>query len=234
MPPYGMKTNKTKTSSQLGVLSESSGLQGQWSGRIRRLVCSVGTALGSVVLVALCGSCQPVQPGMAIPSEAIVPRASGNLSSGDVIRVSFPGAPELNVVQRIQPDGRVSLPTIGGVSAAGRSVSSVQSQLHSMYQPHLQDPTVLVAVETAASGVYVSGEVLRPGKVPLDRPMTALEAVMEAGGYTKMANPRQVVIVRNEGGQHNRFVVNMSMTGGASPPFYVKPYDMIHVTMSRW
>jgi len=171
---------------------------------------------------------------MDIPSEAFVPRASGNLNSGDVIRVSFPGAPELNVVQRIQPDGRVSLPTIGGVSAAGRSVSAVQSQLNSMYQPHLQDPTVLVSVETAASGVYVSGEVLRPGKVPLERPMTALEAVMESGGFTKMANPRKVVLVRKEGGQHQRYVLNMSMSGGASPPFYVRPYDMIYVTLSRW
>lgn len=171
---------------------------------------------------------------MSITSEAFVPRASGNLSSGDVIRVSFPGAPELNVVQRIQPDGRVSLPTIGGVSAAGRSVSAVQSQLNSMYQPHLQDPTVLVSVETAASGVYVSGEVLRPGKVPLERPMTAMEAVMESGGFTKMANPRQVVLVRKVGGQHQRYVLNMSMTGEASPPFYVRPYDMIYVTLSRW
>lgn len=179
-------------------------------------------------------ACASVDPGMGIPAEAHVPRASGTLQPGDVIRVSYPGAPELNLTQRIQPDGRVSLPTIGGVHASGKSVAALQSQLNSMYRPHLQDPTVLVAVETAASGVYVSGEVLRPGKIPLDRPMTAMEAVMETGGFGTLANPNQVVVVRKGGGSHQRYVLNMSMTGNASPPFYVKPYDVIYVTKSRW
>jgi polysaccharide biosynthesis/export protein len=203
-------------------------------GAVLGCIRGMSVLLAAFVVAASCTSCQTSSPGMQIPAEAYVPRASGNLDPGDVIRVSFPGAPDLNLVQRIQANGRLSLPTVGGVQAAGRSVPALQSQLSSMYGPHLQDPTVLVSVETAASGVYVSGQVLRPGKIPLERPMTAMEAVMEAGGFSEMANLRNVVVIRNHRGQHQRYVLNMSMGGGASPPFYVNPYDVIYVSQSRW
>jgi polysaccharide export outer membrane protein len=105
-----------------------------------------------------------------------------------------------------------------------------------MYQPHLQDPTVVVSLQSASAGVYVSGEVLRPGKIPLDRPMTALEAVMEAGGFTKFANPKQVIVVRNEGGKNQRYVLNMNdaLNGMESRPFYVRPFDVLYVRQSAW
>ena len=95
---------------------------------------------------------------------------------------------------------------------------------------------MVVSLAGAAAGVYVSGEVLRPGKIPLDRPMTALEAVMEAGGFTKFANPKQVFIVRNQGGKSQRYVLNMNQAlyGTESIPFYVRAYDVIYVKQSNW
>ena len=171
-----------------------------------------------------------------MPSEAYASKPSGNLAPGDEISVTFSGAPELNTKQKIQPNGKVSLPTVGDVSAAGRSINSLQSTLTSLYQPHLQDPTVVVSLETASAGVYVSGEVLRAGKIPLDRPMTALEAVMEAGGFTKFANPKQVIVIRKQGGKQQRYVLNMNdaLTGADSSPFYVRPFDVIYVKQSVW
>jgi polysaccharide export outer membrane protein len=150
--------------------------------------------------------------------------------------VTFSGAPELNTRQKIQPNGKVSLPTIGDVNASGRSINSLQSSLTSMYQPHLQDPTVVVSLASAAAGVYLSGEVNRPGKIPLDRPMTALEAVMEAGGFSKLANPKKVYVIRKEGGKQKRYVLNMNdaLTGVETSPFYVRPFDVIYVKASAW
>jgi polysaccharide export outer membrane protein len=171
-----------------------------------------------------------------IPAEAHRPRPDAALAAGDEINVSFAGAPEMNFKQKIQSNGRVSLPTVGDVSAAGKSLTSFQAQITSLYQPHLNDPTVIVSVESSAAGVYVSGEVLRPGKIPLDRPMTALEAVMEAGGFTKFANPKQVIVVRNQGGKNQRYVLNMNdaLAGVESSPFYVRTYDVIYVRQSNW
>ena len=194
--------------------------------------------IGMAALLAAFASvgCGNMNPAPMVPAEAYVSKPSGNLAPGDQINVAFSGAPELNTKQKIQPNGKVSLPTVGDVSASGRTINSFQAQLTALYQPHLQDPTVVVSLETASAGVYLSGEVLRPGKIPLDRPMTALEAVMEAGGFTKFANPKQVIVVRNHSSKQNRYVLNMNdaLTGMESSPFYVRPFDVIYVKQSAW
>lgn len=194
------------------------------------------TCMVAATLMLVSVGCQSTGPSVPIPAEAAASRPSGTLAPGDEIVVMFSGAPELNTKQKIQANGKVSLPTIGDVSASGRSITSFQSQLVSMYQPHLQDPNVVVSLVSAAAGVYVSGEVLRPGKIPLDRPMTALEAVMEAGGFTKFANPKQVIVVRNENGKNKRYVINMNdaLNGMESRPFYVRPFDVLYVRQSAW
>ncbi|MCW1886352.1 polysaccharide export protein [Luteolibacter flavescens] len=194
------------------------------------------TATMAVVLAVTFTGCEGQQPYAPIPAEAYAPRPTGNLAAGDVLNISFPGAPEMNTTQKIQANGKVSLPTVGSVTAQGKSVSGLQSQLTGMYQSHLQNPAVLVAVETAASGVYVTGEVMKPGKVSLDRPMTVLEAIGECGGFTKFANPKQVVVVRNQGGKHQSYTLNLSNTfsGADHSAFYLRPYDTVLVKQSRW
>lgn len=202
--------------------------------RSRFQACLAGSL--SLLMAVVSTSCGDLNPPPPVPSEVSRSRPSSTLAAGDEINVTFSGAPELNTKQKIQANGKVSLPTVGDVSAAGKSITSFQSQLTSLYGPHLQDPTVIVSLEAASAGVYVSGEVLRPGKIPLDRPMTALEAVMEAGGFTKFANPKQVIVVRNQGGRNQRYVLNMNdaLSGAESSPFYVRTYDVIYVKQSNW
>lgn len=206
--------------------------------RRKMWVCLQSGLVSALVLTlgVVTSGCADMNPPPPVPAEAYRSKPNATLAAGDEINVAFSGAPELNVKQKIQPNGKVSLPTIGDVNAAGKSLTGFQSELTSLYQPHLQDPTVIVSLESAASGVYVSGEVLRPGKIPLDRPMTALEAVMEAGGFTKFANPKQVIVVRNQGGKNQRYVLNMNdaLYGADSSPFYVRTYDVIYVKQSNW
>ena len=200
--------------------------------------CFAAGVIGMSAMIAAFATvgCADMNPAPPVPAEAYVSKPSGNLAAGDEISVSFSGAPELNTKQKIQPNGKVSLPTIGDVTAAGKTINGFQSTLTSLYQPHLQDPTVVVSLESAAAGVYLSGEVLRPGKIPLDRPMTALEAVMEAGGFTKFANPKQVIVVRKQDGKNKRYVLNLNdaFTGSESGLFYLRPYDVIYVKQSAW
>ncbi len=222
----------------------NSNRHGAWLARItdglclpaRRQLAAFLACVAALVPVCALVGCGDMHTPPPVPAEAYVSKPSSTLSAGDEISVTFSGAPELNTKQKIQPNGRVSLPTVGDISAAGRTVTSLQEQLTSLYQSHLQDPTVVVSLANASAGVYVSGEVLRAGKIPLDRPMTALEAVMEAGGFTKFANPRNVVVVRNHGGKNRQYVLNMNNTlnGTESTPFYVRPYDVIYVKQSNW
>jgi polysaccharide export outer membrane protein len=112
----------------------------------------------------------------------------------------------------------------------------LQQTLQSLYQPHLQDSEVSVSLEQAAAAVYVSGEVLRPGKVSFDRPMTALEAIMESGGFSKFADPKRVILIRRQDDRQQRYVLNLNDTlaGADSRPFDVRPYDVIYVSQSVW
>jgi polysaccharide export outer membrane protein len=212
-------------------------------GTRRSLVSSslrrAGTWLVVLAITLIVGngltSCGPA-PNYNIPSSAFKADPSGSLAVGDVLRFSFAGAPEFNQSQKIQPNGKVSLPTVGGVQAAGRSVGSLQASLTSLYESTLNDPTVVVALEQPAAVVYVSGEVNTPGKVALDRKLTAFEAVMESGGFSKLANPKEVFVIRTEGGKQNRYPLNMKSTlsGFDTQPFYLRPFDVVYVQRSNW
>jgi polysaccharide export outer membrane protein len=200
-----------------------------WRSPAIRLWAAVLLAVGASVSCETTSSPPP-------PAEAYVSRPSTTLAPGDEIVVTFASAPELNTRQKIQPNGKVSLPTIGEISASGKSITSLQEQMTALYKPHLQDPRVVVSLVGSAAGVYVSGAVQRPGKVPLDRPMTALEAVMESGGFSPVANPSKVIIVRNQGGKSKNYLLNFSeaLAGTESTPFYLRPYDVIYVKERLW
>jgi len=154
------------------------------------------------------------------------------LHEGDSVRVSFPGAPNLNTVQQIRRDGIIALPLIGEFKAAGLTPADMEKELVKQYGSQLQTKEVNVAVESSAFFVYVTGAVLRPGRVISDRPMTALEAIMEAGGFDyNKANLKKVVVIRHENGntQHQLLNLKKVLHGEKDEPFSLKRSDIIYV-----
>ena len=168
----------------------------------------------------------PTKPTEPPKPEVIV------LHEGDTIRISFPGAPTLNTVQQIRRDGRVTLPLIGEFKAAGMTPPDMEKELLKQYGPQLQTKEVTVSVDSSAFPIYVTGSVMRPGKILSDRPLTALEAIMEAGGpdYAK-ANLKSIRIIRTENGQTEHYVINLKnvLKGSADDKFKLKPADIIYV-----
>jgi polysaccharide export outer membrane protein len=164
--------------------------------------------------------------------DRVVKSESMLLHEGDTIRVSFPGAPSLDTIQVIRRDGMVSLKLVGEYKAAGVTPTEMEKELIKLYGPQLQTKEVTVSVESSAFPVYVTGAVLRPGKIMSDRPLTALEAIMEAGGfdYTK-ANLKAVRIIRNESGHTDHFTLNMkrALSGEETKQFNLKPADIVYV-----
>ncbi|MCB1097936.1 MAG: polysaccharide export protein [Verrucomicrobiae bacterium] len=158
------------------------------------------------------------------------------LVAGDVIALSFAGAPELDQPQRIRPDGKVTLPLLNDVTAAGKRISDFQDELRELYTEHLKDDRVTVALQQTANAVYLSGDVGHPGKIPLDRPMTVIEAIMEGGGFTDYSDMRNVTLLRREQDQQHRYKLDLSSTFSepSSKVTYVKPFDVIHVGTRRF
>jgi len=153
------------------------------------------------------------------------------LNAGDVVRITFPGAPELNQTQKIGTDGALSLPLIGTVQASGKSPGQLQNELAGLYKSQLQDNEVLVAVESRAVPVVVSGAVQHPGKIIFERPATVLEAIMEAGGFTPEANTSRVSVIRIVKGEHQTefFDLRPVLRGLPTHAAYVSGGDVIYV-----
>ena len=189
--------------------------------------------MGFLALLAmfLCASCQTTHPHSQLNVSTERPRFV--LAAGDVVTISFTGTDELNQVQKIRLDGKLNLPLVGEINAAGKTIAVLQQELTQLYKPHLRSTTVLVGLQTTVSVVYVSGAVNGQGKIILDRPMTALEAIMEAGGFVQgLANSKRVILVREENGKHQTRTLDLSpkaLNSQTTGVTYLKPFDMLIV-----
>ncbi|MGI8959983.1 MAG: polysaccharide biosynthesis/export family protein [Bryobacteraceae bacterium] len=166
------------------------------------------------------------------------PLASGpvTLTAGDVVKLSFPGAPDLNQSQKIQTDGKINLSLIGEVTAAGRTVGELQATLTALYGPQLQNTTVVVTLESSVTPVVIGGAVNKPGKYLFDRPTTLLQAIYEAGGADQFGNLGQVSVIRVINGQQRTQVVDLKpvLRGQPVRPIYVQAGDTVIIGESRF
>ena len=201
--------------------------------RFIHFVKSPGLSMPALILLLGLTGCQTPTPvfkdldGQQAPkSDDIV------LREGDSVRITFPGAASLNTVQQIRRDGRITLEMVGEFKAAGMTPVDMEKELLKLYGPQLQTKEVNVAVQSSAFPIYVTGAVLRPGKIMSDRPITALEAIMEAGGfnYTK-ANLKAVGVIRHKDGRTEHHTLNLKrvLQGEQTESFDLKPHDIIFV-----
>lgn len=154
------------------------------------------------------------------------------LREGDLLKISFPGSPNLDASQQIRRDGKITLSLVGEVEAAGLSPDALQKKLIELYASQISSKEINVALQTSTFPVFVNGAVVRPGKILSDHPITALEAIMEAGGFDfTTANMKAVKILRNEGGSIKNFQINLKevLEGKSDKSFYLKPGDIIYV-----
>lgn len=190
----------------------------------RRLLALLGLGLA----LALAGCVSGGKTEVAAPAEP----ARQTLSEGDVIKVSFPNAPNLDTSQQIRRDGRINLNMVGEVVAADKTPAELEAELVKLYAPQLVSKEIKVTVVSSAYAVFVTGAVLKPGKVTPAKTVTALEAVMEAGGFDlAKANMKAVVVIRHEGGQTQNVKLDLkaALDGKPTKPFFLKSNDIVYV-----
>jgi polysaccharide export outer membrane protein len=182
-------------------------------------------------LMARTNALQFPQAGTATNQQKGAVSESLVLREGDTVRISFPGSPSLNTVQQIRRDGKVSLALVGEFQAAGLTPVQMEKELVKLYAPQLVTKEVTVALESSGFLVYVTGAVARPGRLASDRPLTALEAVIDAGVDYQKANLKSVTVIRRENGRNVLHTLNLknALKGGEGEPFYLKPQDIIFV-----
>lgn len=191
----------------------------------------LAVVLFAILLVAAgcqTNSYEPIEGGAAQRGQG----GSLVLREGDTLTVTFPGAPNLNTVQKIGRDGKVNLSLVGEVAAAGKTVGALEKELLELYSNKLVTKAVNVSVQAAPYSVYVTGPgVLRPAKLTAERSMTALEAVMEAGVDYSKANLKSVKVTRLVNGKTVHFTLNLKreLETENVQPFYLQPEDIVFV-----
>jgi len=195
------------------------------------IASTICTLLFAVLLMAACET--TVRTGVV---DRVVSTSPVVLGPGDVVRISYTTAPELNGAQKIRSDGRISLPQIGEIRAGGKTLGQLQSELMALYKTQLKNTDVVVTLDSAATQVYVSGAVKSPKKLDFDRPTTVLQAIMEAGGPNAFGNLRKVHLIRISNGIERTQVLDLKPTiaGETTRAVYVKNGDIISVPQSAF
>lgn len=158
--------------------------------------------------------------------------AGYRLQEGDVVKIAFDSTTNLNTIVKLQLDGDITLPMVGAVKALGKTPIELRGELMKQYETLLKGEDITVSIVTAVTCVYVSGAVLRPGKISMERPLTLMDAIMEAGGFdNNRAKPSGVTVFRVENGKQQHFKVDMKrvLSGKNTEVFYLKPFDTIHI-----
>lgn len=197
---------------------------------VRRLMQMTLVAMSTAMLGMFTG-CETPPPPTPISAANSQPEVL-TIREGDVLKISFPGAPTLDTQQQVRRDGRITMPLGGEVVAAGLTPNGLEQELLKVYASQLVSKEVSVTVVSSTFSVFVSGAVVRPGKVTSDHPLTALEAVMEAGGFDRTkADMRAVVVTRQEANQYKNYTVDLKsvLDGKSTEPFYLKPADVVYV-----
>ena len=131
----------------------------------------------------------------------------------------------------VRTDGKISLPLIDEVQAAGLTPLQLKEVLTQKFKAYVEDPIVTVMVREARSfKVYVSGQVVRPGVFTLMGETNLLQVIAQSGGFTEWANQKKILIIRKEGGKETRLTVNYKkIVSGDEPNVWLKPGDTIIV-----
>ena len=132
---------------------------------------------------------------------------------GDELDIQTPTAPELNRAVRVGPDGRITMPLVGQIMAADRSLPELESALAAAYASQLRHPMVEVTLTQAGPlKVWVDGEVRTPGVYDMPGDIEAWQAIIMAGGFLPTARRGQVALIRRGPGSSPRWGRNTSIS----------------------
>jgi polysaccharide export outer membrane protein len=131
----------------------------------------------------------------------------------------------------VRIDGKISLPLIDEIQAAGLTPLQLKESLIKRFREFVDVPNVSVIVMEANSfKVFVSGEVKTPGVVRLRSETTILQLIPMVGGFTEWANKRKILVIRREEGKEKRYTVNYKrIVAGKDPNFIMKSGDTVIV-----
>jgi polysaccharide export outer membrane protein len=204
---------------------------GFMSSRIRLFLCP------AALLCALFAVAQ--EPATQKPDNAAKPAAPAAVDSEykigpqDVLRIDVWKEPDITRTIPVRPDGKVSLPLLNDVQAAGLAAHELAMNISKGLEKYINSPQVTVTVmEINSRRVYCTGEVARAGAIPLLPNMTVLQALSSCGGFTQFARIKSIYVLRLVDGKQVKLPFNYKeVVAGKKPEdnILLQPGDVIVV-----
>jgi polysaccharide biosynthesis/export protein len=192
--------------------------------------------LRSSVLVAMLGVAPALAQAPVPPVPAPRPTVASNATDyklvvGDKLRVEVYRDPQMSQSLQIRPDGKITLPLVGDVIAAGKTPAALRDSLTTSLKEFMTNPVVtVIVVEAQPQTISVIGEVNGPGPHPIKGETTVIEALAMAGGFKDFANTKNIIIQRSTptGVKSIKFNYKDAIKSGGKP-MCVEPGDVIIV-----
>ena len=172
---------------------------------MKKTICWMTTAL--LVTASTLSAQGAAKPGAPAPAPA--PRGPGGVSTpadyvigpDDELTVVFWRDKDMSTDVTVRPDGKISLPLLNDVHAAGLTPDQLREQITAAAAKFVEDPTVTVVVkEIRSRKVYITGQVGKPGPYLLSGPTTVLQLIAMAGGVLEYADSKNITVMRVENG----------------------------------
>ena len=135
------------------------------------------------------------------PSDPAVP-AGYVIGADDLLSVVFWKDKDMSAEARVRPDGRIALPLINEVQAAGLTPEELQKKITEESRKYMEDASITIVVrEINSRRVFITGEVAKPGPYALTSPITVMQLIAVAGGLRDYADSKNITIMRTDGGK---------------------------------
>ena len=166
-------------------------------------VCVLGAILQ-------CGTVPAVGLAQKAPSQPTSSESSTHkyvIGAADVLQIVVAGEPDASMASvTVRSDGLISMPLVKDISVAGLTPKELEQLITKKLSALIREPDVSVYVkEIHSERVYVLGAVRKEGSINLDRPLTVLQAISEAGGLTDYAKRNRIYVLHQQDGKQTRY-----------------------------
>ena len=206
--------------------------------RLMKLMLILGLGMASLSLLAQTSAANKPEAGKSDGSGAGEvaqdPRAGSDyvIGADDTLHISVWKEPDLSETLPVRPDGKISMPLLNDITAAGLTPLELKDSITEKLKKYISDPRVTVVVTAMNSRrIFVTGEVVHSGPLPLLPHMTMLQALAQAG-FTQFANLKAIYLLRTDNGKQMKLPFNYKQVVKGDHPeqnIVLQPGDTIVV-----
>jgi polysaccharide export outer membrane protein len=184
--------------------------------RLKSIASLIAIAIAAPAFAQTAKPSTSAQSAPPVAAAAAAPRATDPvippgyvIGPDDLLSIVFWKDKEMSADAQVRPDGRIALPLINEVQAAGLTPDQLREQITEESKKFMEDASVTVVVRQINSRkVFITGEINKPGTYPLTTPTTVIQLIAMAGGLREYADAKKIIIMRTENGKPRRMPFN--------------------------